>query len=138
MNTKDLETSVSDSALRQIHVAIQLLQISELESAITLAAAAEGMMPATETPHLFSKLKLLADGLPVSEPGAKGPNDYAVWLKHGEAVGKKFDRAVIAELEAIAMIARAVSKYSAVYGGITPQMGAFRDWAINRIQAEAP
>jgi hypothetical protein len=138
-DAEKLNTSISKSAMRQIHVAIELLHKSQFDSAVTLAAAADGMLPKTTKPTLFSKLKALADSLPTDEPGAKGANDFSVWLKHGAADKKGNETgpetAVISKLEAVVMITRAVSHYNAVYGGLTPQMGAFRDYAIEWVQA---
>jgi hypothetical protein len=132
---KKIETTVEQAARRQIHIAITLLHRSEFECAITLAAAAEGMLPKPEKPYLFPKLKAWADTLPKDEPGAKGVNDFAVWLKHEDVHGAKHETATISELEVVAMITRAISKYLAVYDGISLQMAEFRDSAIERLQA---
>jgi hypothetical protein len=131
---RKIETTIEQAARRQIYLAITLLHRSEFEAAITLAAAAEGMLPKPEKPYLFPKLKAWAEDLPKDEPGAKGANDFAVWLKHGELQGDKHAKATIPELEVVTMITRAISKYLAVYDGISPQMAQFRDWAIARLQ----
>jgi hypothetical protein len=130
---KTVTVGIAQSTLHRIHDAIDLLYESKIESAIVLAHAAEGQLPETGKPHLFHKLKAFADSLP-DEPGAKGPNDFVVWLKHGEVRNVKYENAVISENEAILSVARAVSKYNAVSGGISPKMGEFVDWAIKRVQ----
>src|ERR1051325_10474338 len=48
---KKVETTIEQAARRQIHLAIALLHRSELEAAITLAAAAEGMLPKPDKPY---------------------------------------------------------------------------------------
>jgi hypothetical protein len=118
-----IETTIPMSAMRQIHAAIDLLQQSQFEAAITLAHAAENALPATDKPHLFTKLKAT---------GAQGLNDLPVWLKHGN----EYEGAIIQEHDVIEYITRSVSKYIAIYGGLTPRMGAFRDWAIERVHAD--
>lgn len=131
---KTVTVGIPQSALHQIHDAIDLLYESKIESAIVVAHAAEGKLPETGKPHLFHKLKAFAESLP-DEPGAKGQNDFVVWLKHGEVRNVKYENAVISETEAILSITRAISKYNAVFGGISPKMGEFVDWAIKRVQA---
>jgi hypothetical protein len=131
---KKIEVTLEEAAKRQIHLAIALLYRAEFEAAITLSAAAEGMLPTPERPYLFPKLKAWAETLPNEGAGAKGVNDFSVWLKHGEAQRDKHAKAIISELEVIAMITRAISKYRAVYDGISPQMAVFRDRAIKRLQ----
>ena len=131
---RKVETTIEQAARRQIYLAITLLHRSEFEAAMTLAAAAEGMLPKPQKPYLFPKLKAWAENLPEEEPGAKGLNDFAVWLKHGEAQKDKYAKATISELEVVTMITRAISKYLAVYDGISPEMARFRDWAIERLQ----
>jgi hypothetical protein len=129
-----IETTIERAASRQIYLAITLLHRSEFEAAITLAAAAEGMLPEPDKPYLFPKLKAWAETLPKEDAGAKGLNDFAVWLKHGEVRHDKHAKAIVSELEAITMITRAISKFLAVYGGIAPQMAEFRDRVIKRLQ----
>jgi hypothetical protein len=88
MPVNDTRTDVAQSTTRQIHDAIDLLQAGKIESAIVVAHAAEGKLPETGKPHLFHKLKEFAESLPKSEQGAKGPNDFINWLKHGRLVHK--------------------------------------------------
>src|SRR4029077_19039656 len=55
---KCIETTKKLAAKRQIHAAILLLRKEqEFECAITLAAAAEGLLPTTDDPHIFKILK---------------------------------------------------------------------------------
>ena len=53
----EIETTKQLAALRQITAAIEHLHKREYECAITLAAAAEGLLPPTDEPHIFSDLK---------------------------------------------------------------------------------
>jgi hypothetical protein len=46
-----IETNVRYASMRQIHVAIECHNQQHWECAITLAAAAEGMLPATDESH---------------------------------------------------------------------------------------
>lgn len=110
------------AAQRQIHAAIDHLRKSDYLSAVTLAGAAEGVLPHTDKPHLLPKLKALTDA---------DPNAIRNWAKHGGHAG-----AEISERDAILETARAVSKYGAVYGGQTAKMIEFVEWAIPRIEAE--
>jgi hypothetical protein len=52
-----MDTSKKDSAQRQIECAITLFRQGKLDCAITLAAAAENMLPKTDEPHLHQALK---------------------------------------------------------------------------------
>jgi hypothetical protein len=52
-----VETNKQKASMRQIHAAIDHLHKAEFESAITLAGAAEGVLPETDKPHLFQKNK---------------------------------------------------------------------------------
>src|SRR6266446_10707820 len=53
----EIETTKQLAALRQLTTAIEHLRKREYECAITLAAAAEGLLPPTDEPHIFSDLK---------------------------------------------------------------------------------
>jgi hypothetical protein len=119
---KKQKITVQAAAQRQIHAAIDHLHKSDYLSAITLAGAAEGVLPHTENPHLFPKLKALTDA---------DPNAIRNWAKHGGHAG-----AEIYERDAILAIARAASKFVAVYGGQTEKIKEFVEWAIPRIEAD--
>jgi hypothetical protein len=51
-----IETTKRLAAQRQILAAVNHLHKSELESAITLATAAEGLLPGTESRQIFAYL----------------------------------------------------------------------------------
>lgn len=125
---KKIETSKRLAAQRQIHGAIEHFEDSEFECAITLAAAGEGVLPATEKPHLFAKLKAWFAALPQQTEGENNPNAVITWLKHPGGA----DTATIDELEAIVAITRAISKFAAVQTGVTQRMRTFLDWAEAR------
>ena len=98
----DLETSKKDSSQRQIQAAIAQYEVGALDCAITLAAAAEGILPATDDPHLFQILR--------DHPELE-PNLVINWLKHANGP----QTATITKGEAALTIARAISKFVAVY-----------------------
>jgi hypothetical protein len=126
-----IHTTIQVASMRQINAAIEHLQRLDFECAITLAAAAEGILPETHMPHFFTKVKALEASLPDDE----GANAVINWLKHGTLTkgGPRIDKAEIKELEAIAVIWRAITKFQAVYGATpadrTPQMLGFQNWA---------
>lgn len=109
----------------------------ELECAIVLAHAAEGILPSTDKPHTFQRIKALSASLPPSGDGeANGANDFANWLKHGKGPdGKRVEGATIADHEAIGMVTRAISKFAAVYQQQSPEMERFIDWAIKHLES---
>ena len=100
-----LETSKKASAIRQINAAIAHLHQGEIDCAITLAAAGEGTLPATDDPYLFKRLR--------NYPPAEDIDFNLVinWLKH--PVGP--EELSIPEFEAAVVIARAITKFTAVY-----------------------
>jgi hypothetical protein len=119
------ETNIKLASSRQLHAAIVHAGENSIECAITLAAAAEGMLPATDGEHFQKKLKEFAAGLPADAEGATGPNDVITWLKHGTYKGKPCDTATIEEMEVLVTIWRAISKFGAVYDGISPEMNSW-------------
>ena len=130
-NAKDQETTARSAALQQIHAAIDHLRKSELVAAITLASAAEGVLPRTDNPHLFPKMKALIASLPVDPGGTTDINAFTHWTKHGT-----HEKAKISELEVVATIVRAISKFVAVYGEQSLQMKAFSEEVIASLQAD--
>jgi hypothetical protein len=100
-----METSKKASAQRQTEVAIALFRSRHLDCAITLAAAAEGMLPNPDAPFLFAQLR--------QEPSSSDLDFNLIinWLKHSGAP----ETAVITEFEATQIIARAITKFIAVY-----------------------
>lgn len=121
-----IETNTRFASMRQIHAAIEHHARQDWECAITLAAAAEGMLPATDEPYFHQKVKDFAAGLPDDVGGAKNPNDVITWLKHGTYNGKKCEKATIDNSEPPVIIWRAITKFFAVYDDVSPQM---RSWA---------
>src|SRR4051794_26886330 len=110
-----METNRQRASKQQIHSAIEHLNKGEFESAISLARAAEGVLPKTDKPHLFQKIKKMADSLPADASGAAHVNAMSNWTKHGTHEG-----ATISEQDVIEAVQRAVSKFVAVYGAQSP------------------
>src|SRR5688572_25891059 len=111
----DVVTTKQQSAQRQIEATIRDLRHVELDCAITLAAAAEGMLPPTEDPHLFGKLRRRPEFRELDL------NLVINWLKHSDGP----ENATISEFEAVFVIARAITKFIAAYHGSTK---GFRDF----------
>jgi hypothetical protein len=114
--------SKRDAAIEQIQAAIEHCRKGQLAPAITLAAAAECSMPATDKAHLIKR---------INDQGLFKQlemNAIINWLKHDTGQ----ESAELLELEAGATIMRAISKFAAVYGAITPQMKTFPEWMIER------
>jgi hypothetical protein len=124
MNTEDTKERLSKhkAAVQQIHAAIDHCEKGELAPAITLAAAAENMLPATEKDHLIKRINDLGLFKQLDM------NAVINWLKHDT----DYQTVEIQELEAGATIMRAISKFVAVLDGITPKMKAFHGWMIKR------
>jgi hypothetical protein len=118
-----IETSKQLAALEQIHAAIWHCRNERFECAITLAAAAEGLLPTTSERHLFQLL--------MSSPVARSDFDYNSminWLKHPVAP----DDNAIPEFEVAIIIVRAISKFNAIYHGGSPAMRDFVRWAFEQ------
>ena len=114
--------SKRDAANQKIQAAIDHCKKGELAAAITLAAAAEGSLPATDNSHLIKR---------INDQGLFKQLDMNAvinWLKHDTGQ----EAAELLELEAAATIMRAISKFAAVYNGVPQQMKAFPDWMIQR------
>ena len=92
----------------------------EYECAITLAAAAEGLLPPTGEPHLFRGLK---ESIPPEEFKYLDFNKVVNWLKHYKPEDP--DPFVFLESEAVMLIQRAITKFIAVYHQSTKLMEAF-------------
>jgi hypothetical protein len=116
------EITRKSAAQRQIDAAIAHLHKAELECAITLAAATEGMLPDTEKPHIFGYLR--------QHPLFKEANfnETINWLKHKNGS----DAAIIFEFEAAVVIARAMSKFGAVYDEAPDEWHQFLKWGADR------
>jgi hypothetical protein len=125
-------THIRLASMRQIHCAIEHLERGDYECAVTLAGAAEGMLPQTDEAHFRQKVIELSKTPEIkAEGGATGPNDYINWLKHGSIVrgGPRIDKATIPAEESVAVIWRAITKYHATYEDQSPQMLSFHGWA---------
>lgn len=126
---KYIETSKQLAALEQIHAAIWHCRNEAFECAITLSAAAEGLLPPTAGPHLFQLLK--------KSPVARSDFDYneiITWLKHD--VGPNDN--VIPEFEVAIVIVRAISKFNAVYHTGSPVMRDFVKWTFEQGHIPSP
>jgi hypothetical protein len=95
-----IETTTKSTSMRQIHAAVEHHGKQNWECAITLASAAEGMLPETDKPHFRQKVKDFAASLPEAAEGSQGPDDVITWLKHGTVNDKKCDTATIDASEA--------------------------------------
>jgi hypothetical protein len=126
---KCIETTKKLAAKRQIHAAILLLRKEqEFECAITLAAAAEGLLPTTDEPHIFKVLK----DTPVFKQ--LDLNLFITWLKHS---GEPED-AKISEFEVTLIIVRAISKFAAIYKTQSGLMTDFVKWAFEKGHLPVP
>lgn len=133
-----IDTNIQLASMRQINRAIDHCVNGEYECAITLAGAAEGMLPETKEAHLRQKIIELAgrDNIQAAG-GAIGPNDYINWLKHGSfSHGPRVESTIIPAEESLVVVARAISKYKAVYDDLSPQMLSFHNWAKNWLREE--
>ena len=90
----------------------------EFDCAITLAASAEGILPATEDPHIFKAIR--------EDPNAQDIDLNLVinWLKHPAGP----EPVNISEFEATLTIARAISKFIAVFHQSTRRFDEFLRW----------
>jgi hypothetical protein len=121
---KIVETTKKESAQRQTERAIKFFRDGDLDCAITLAAAAEGMLPDTANPHLFQALK---------DHEAFQHMQYNLiinWLKHSNSAASSAERATIDEFEATIIIARAITKFIAVYRCSCKPFEEFMIWSV--------
>jgi hypothetical protein len=134
-----IDTNIRLAAMRQIHCAIEHLERGDYECAITLAGAAEGMLPDTDVPHFRQQVKELSKSPEIkAEGGATGPNDYINWLKHGRIRkdGPRIENVTIPAEEGVCVVWRAITKYNAIYKDPSPQMLGFHKWAKERLQED--
>jgi hypothetical protein len=112
--------------MRQIHAAIEHWRRGDFECAITLASAAEAMLPDIDEPH-FREMKNIRD-----------INEICNWLIHGGSAlvkGDDIDTVVIEEIDTVVAIHRAILKFEAVFWkDKTPQMMSFRN--CGRVQTQ--
>ena len=118
-----METSKFESSFRQTETAIVLFKEGKYDCAITLAAAAENMLPDTDKWHIFQALK---DDERFSEMHY---NLMINWLKHSNRPETQAERATLSEIEVVVVIARAISKFNAVYGQTCENFEDFLNWA---------
>lgn len=105
-----MRVTKQQASLNQVLAAISLYGHGRFDCAITLAAAAEGILPNVDDPHIFQQLQ--------AKPNARDLelNLMVNWLKHGRgAEGREVDAAELSDFEAAIIIARAITKYAAVY-----------------------
>jgi hypothetical protein len=117
-----VNTTRKFAALRQIRGAITCLHEGDYECAITLAHAAEGMVPdekkGDDGKYLF---KLMRERLPDNDH-----NLFSNWLKH-DKIG---DKATISVFEVVVMITRAIHKFVWYYGESSDHFETFQRWAM--------
>jgi hypothetical protein len=124
-----IETNKQLAALCQIHYAMALFRQNELECAVTLAGAAEGVIPTTNDPHMFLLLK--------NSPLSRKEFDYNFtinWLKHSTEP----DDFIISEFEAAMIIVRAINKFFTVYKAGSPAMRSFVRWTFEQGHLPTP
>jgi len=122
-----IRLSLVEAATRQTEAAIEAIERGQFDIALTLAGAAEGMIP-REGFHMFAALKA---GKPDID-GVTGKQWVTVlnlerdWLKHGGQETMKIECG-----QAAFMIARAASKLEVW----TPKMDEFKVWLLENIDA---
>lgn len=127
-----IETHARLASMRQIHGAIEHIYRGDYECAITLASAGENILPEPQAEYLRDKINALSTTEDIKAAGgAIKPNDFSNWLRHGTWNGKKTGDEVftIPAEESIGWACRAISKFTAVYNDISPQMSSFQAWA---------
>jgi len=142
---KETTLNCKATSARNIHLAIELLHRGQLESALVLASAGEGLLPEPNKPYLRLKQKAAVAKMSGGPGVALDINAVANWVKHGEVdvthEGGKVERVradsvVVSDLEFEVMnfIGRAISKFVAVYEEKTQQMSDFGEWAVKWLQ----
>ena len=112
-------TDRKEASQRHIVTAIATFHDGCLDCAITLAAAAEGILPKTSDPHLWQKLREAAPDIDV--------NAVSNWLKHP----LEPDAIEIDQFESVIMITRAITKFVAVYHQSCEPFESFLTWAVS-------
>jgi hypothetical protein len=123
----EIRTTKQLAAVRQITAAIEHLYKRDFECAITLAAAAESLLPPTADPHLFQSLK---EYLPAAEFKELNVNRAVNRLKHYNLDDP--DPVTITEVDAVMALQRAITKFIAVYHRTTQQMEDLFGWARDK------
>jgi hypothetical protein len=105
--------------MRQIHAAIEHWRRGDFECAITLASAADAMLPDVDD----SYCRQVQNSMRI--------NEISNWLIHGGSdLGKDdpADMIVIEEIDTVIALHRAILKFEAVFWkDKTPQMTSFRN-----------
>jgi hypothetical protein len=117
-----IETTRQQAALRQIDAAIGHLLNTEPECAITLAAAAENILPDTNERHVWKYWREHPKFREVDM------NETVNWLKHHNPPDERF----IFESEVAFVIFRAMTKYAAVYKEAPPNWIRFLQRGADR------
>ena len=115
-----IETTKRLAAQRQIDAALGHLHQSELEVAIALATAAEGLLPDAEVRQVSAYLQEHPLGKQVAI------EKTIHWLKHCAPP----DAATIFEFEAAVVVARVMSKFAAAYGDAPAEWYDFLSWGV--------
>ena len=117
-----IETTKRLAAQREIDAALGHLHKSELEAAIALATAAEGLLPDAEGRRVSAYLQK-------HELSKQVDIDKTIdWLKRDAPP----DAATISEFEAAVVIARAMSKFAAAYTDAPPEWYDFLSWGVTK------
>ena len=117
-----IETTKRLAAQREITAALGHLHKSELEAAIALATAAEGLLPDAEGRRVSAYLE-------AQKPNKQVDIDKTIeWLKRNVPP----DVATISEFEAAVVIARAMSKFAAAYTDVPAEWYDFLSWGVTK------
>jgi hypothetical protein len=119
-----VDTTQKLASVRQIRGEISCLHDGQYECAVTLAHAAEGMVPdkrKDNKPLGKPMFKLIREGMPDDDP-----NLFSNWLKHPKGA----ERARIPVLEVVIMILRAIHKFVWYYEESSDYFELFQDWAM--------
>jgi hypothetical protein len=117
-----VDTTRKLASLRQIRGAISCLHNGDYECAVTLAHAAEGMVPdKRKSGDRKPLIKLMRERLTDDDP-----NLFSNWLKHPKGA----ERATISVFEVVVMILRAIHKFVWCYEETSDHFELFQDWAM--------
>lgn len=121
-----VKTSRKLAAQRQINAALDHLENADLECAITLAGAAEEILPDINEPHAFQNMK----DHPTFKNIGWNWNEARNWLKHYDEA--KPEARTLHQSEAALIIYRAISKFRAVYDEMPNRWQQFLAWGARR------
>lgn len=110
-----MKTTKKKSSYNQIVAALGHYESGELDSAITLAAAAEGMLSANDDRYLFHQLQASGKAADIDQ------NQVINWLKHTSGS----DPVNISQFEAAMAIARSITKFVAAHHQSTERFEIF-------------